>query len=431
MATSQAISQMSTLAGTVNNDNCLFTIYNALISSSASQNRKVRLSTHEQFFSNNNTVVNQVTYTNYFGTGVNGSVTVSSSAQISSSTSPAGLNNTAFGDIVVKNFQNLTINSGVLFSPLNACRGLLIYCTGNLTVNGTISMTGKGGGVVTKIASPIGIAPVTDTRFDLIDATLYFNNFSSSAAGGRGIPTHWNWAPSGSAWFSNYKIRIPLSGSVAGGVGGAAAGGVGGTGTAGVFCCGSGGGGGGGSPGTGAAGKAGGRGTIFSGGGGGGGASFNNIAPGSGGTIGTLEAGGNGDNTAANSTGGGGGAGNPAGSGGNSSPGATATAGTIGAGGLLIIIVRGNVTVNGTISSNGSAGGNSIGTTSPSTSNAGGGGGGSGGGRILIIYGGTYTNVGSVVANGGSGGTSTGGGAQSGAGGAGGAGAITIRKVNT
>ena len=434
MATSQAISQMSTLAGSVNNDNCLFTIYNALISSSASQNRKVRVSTHEQFFSNNNTVINQINYVNYFGTGVDGSVTVSSSAQISSSTSPAGLNNTAFGDIVVKNYRDLTINSGIFFSPLRACRGMLIYCTGNLTVNGTISMTGKGGGVATKIASPIGVASVTDTRFDLIDATLYFNNFSSSAAGGRGIPTHWNWAPSGSAWFNNYKIRVPLSGSVAGGAGGASSGGAGGTGTAGVFCCGSGGGGGGGGN-TGNAGRAGGRGTIFSGGGGGGGAAYYTGAPGTlgtGGTIGTLEAGGNGENTGGTSAGAGGGAGNPAGSGGNSFGAGSATAGTVGAGGLLIIIARGNVTVNGTISSNGSAGGNSVGAgPAPSAIQAGGGGGGSGGGRILIIYGGTYTNAGSVVANGGSGGTSTGGPAQSGAGGSGGVGAITLRKVNT
>jgi hypothetical protein len=93
---------------------------------------------------------------------------------------------------------------------------------------------------------------------------------------------HWNWAPSGSAWFSNYKIRIPLSGSVAGGSGGASAPltATGGTGTAGVFVV----------VVVAAAeavgeilnlldpGGAGGRGTIFSGGGGGGGVPWNNIA---------------------------------------------------------------------------------------------------------------------------------------------------------
>ena len=391
---SQAISQMTTLVGSNSNDNCLFTLYNALISGSVNQNLKARISSHEQFFSNNNTVINQGNYNNYFGTGKDGSVTISSSAQISSSTSPGGLNNIIqFGDPVVKNFQNLTINSGILFTPLRACRGLIIYCTGNLTVNGTISMTGKGGGVGSKIASPIGYATSTDSRYDLVDATLYFNNFSSSVAGGYGIPTHWNWAPSGSAWFNNYKIRIPLSGSVGGGAGGIGPGGSAVVGSAGIFCCGGGGGGGSAAGGPGAGG-AGGSGTIFAGGGGGGGAQPNSSA-----TSATLEAGGAGTPGS-----GGGGAGNPAGSG--------FTSGGIGVGGLLILIVRGSVTINGTISNNGATGG----------SPGGGGGGGSGGGRIMIIYGGTYINGGTVVANGGAGGP-----ARSGAGGAG---AITVKKVH-
>ena len=393
---SQAISQMTTLVGSNSNDNCLFTLYNALISGSVNQNLKARISSHEQFFSNNNTVINQGNYNNYFGTGKDGSVTISSSAQISSSTSPGGLNNISreHGDVIVKNFQNLTIGSGVLFSPLRPCRGLVIYCTGNLTVNGTISMTGKGGGVANKIAAPLGIASSTDSRYDLVDATLQFNNCSSSVAGGRGIPTHWNWAPSGSLWFSNYKMRIPLSGSAAGGAGGSGTfNAAGAAGSAGIFCCGGGGGGGSAAGGPGAGG-AGGSGTIFAGGGGGGGAQ-----PNVGATSATLEAGGAGTPGS-----GGGGAGNPAGSG--------FTSGGIGVGGLLILIVRGSVTINGTISNNGATGG----------SPGGGGGGGSGGGRIMIIYGGTYINGGTVVANGGAGGP-----ARSGAGGAG---AITVKKVH-
>jgi hypothetical protein len=403
MATpSQAISQMATLAGSNRNDNCFFTLYNALISSSANQNLKARISTHEQFYSNNNTVINQGTYNNYFGTGKEGSLTISSSAQVSASLN--NINN-AFGDPVVKNFQSLTINNGILFSPLRACRGLIIYCTGNLTVNGTISMTGKGGGVGTKIAAPLGIATSTDSRYDLVDATLYFNNCSSSVAGGRGIPTHWNWAPSGSIWFSNYKIRVPLSGSVAGGSAGSPSGGTGGAGSAGIFCCGGGGGGGGAAN---FAGGAGGRGTIFAGGSGGTGG-ITGPTPAAGSISGFFEA-------ASQVSAGAGGAGNPAGVAG------AGTAGSIGAGGLIILIVRGNVTINGTISSNGSIGGSCAPT-------GGGGGGGSGGGRIIIIYGGTYSNVGSVVANGANGGT---GGPvpNGGPAGAGGAGSITTRKVN-
>jgi len=379
----------------------------------------VRISTHEQIYSNNNSVTNKVNYANYFGTGVDGSVTVSSSAQISSSTSPAGLNNTQlggeFGDIIVKNFQDLTINSGVFYSPLRACRGLIIYCTGDLTVNGTISMTGKGGGVANKIAAPLGIAPVTDTRFDLLDASLYFNNFSASISG-KGIPTHWNWAPSGSAWFSNYKIRVPLSGSVAGGTGGSGNVGAGAIGTAGIFCCGGGGGGGTGSPNFSNSAGSGGRGTIFTGGAGGQGSHYAvSFTP-----PALFEAGGG------NSTGSGGGAGNPS-SAGSGSPSATP-----GVGGLLCLIVRGNVNINGTISNNGSNGGTGTGLGGGT---GGGGGGGSGGGRTLIIYGGTYTNTGTVVANGGSGGPGPApcspGPCAGGSGGAGGAGSITLRKVHT
>jgi hypothetical protein len=400
---SQAISQMTTLVGSNRNDNCLFTLYNALISSSANQNLKARISTHEQFYSNNNIGLNQGTYNNYFGSANRGNLTISSSAQVS-----ASLNNISdlYGDIIVRNYQNLTINSGVLFSPLRACRGMVIYCTGNLTVNGTISMTGKGGGVANKIASPIGIASSTDSRYDLVDGTLYFNNFSSSTTGGRGIPTHWNWAPSGSLWFSNYKIRIPLSGSVAGGAGGGPVGNTAGsTGAAGIFCCGGGGGGGSGAPNANVAGG-GGRGTIFTGGAGGaGGFGFGGATE----PTAIFEAS-RSNGSPVNS--GAGGAGNPP------SIGSGGAAGT-GVGGLLILIVRGNVTITGTVSSNGAVGGNG---TGPSI--GGGSGGGSGGGRIMVIYGGTYSNAGSVVANGGNGGTG------GGSGGAGGAGSITIRRVN-
>jgi hypothetical protein len=400
------ISSLTTLVNGVNSYDCFLPLVDPTLALD-SRNVKVRISTHNEMFSNNFAVASLSSYSNYFGTGKDGSVTISSSAQISSSTSPAGLNNISreFGDIIVKNYQNLTINSGVLFSPLRACRGMVIYCTGNLTVNGTISMTGKGGGVANKIASPIGIASSTDSRYDLVDATLYFNNFSSSTAGGYGIPTHWNWAPSGSLWFSNYKIRIPLSGSVAGGTGGGPTGNAAGsTGAAGIFCCGGGGGGGSGAPNTNIAGG-GGRGTIFTGGAGGcGGFGFGNVTEPTSLFEASISRG-----SPINS--GAGGAGNPPSIG-------SGTAGT-GVGGLLILIVRGNVTITGTVSSNGAVGGNG---TGPSI--GGGSGGGSGGGRIMVIYGGTYSNAGSVVANGGNGGTG------GGSGGAGGAGSITVRRVH-
>ena len=402
------ISGLSNLTGSVNNNTAVFPVLDQTISSSASRNKKARITAHNLFYSNNYTIGALSSYVNYFGTGADGDCTISSSTQISSSTSPAGLNNSLFGDPVIKNFKSLTINSGILYSPLRACRGMIIYCAGNLTINGTISMTGKGGGVGSKIASPVGFGSVTDARFDLVDATLYFNNFSSSA---EGIVGHMNWAPSGSIWFNNYKIRVPLSGSVAGGSGGASATAAGSAGSAGIFCCGGGGGGGAGEAqyGTFGQGAAGGRGSIFAGGGGGGGGTGGCCGGGQMGTAGTLERGGAGASTGTGT--GGGGAGTVV-SGGN---------GTLGSGGLLILIVRGNISVNGTISSNGSNGGGGTSNTKGC-----GGGGGSGGGRITIIYGGTYTNNGSVVANGGSGGPGAGGGS----GASGGAGSITTKKVN-
>ena len=411
------ISSLTTLVNNANSYDCFLPLVDPTLALD-SRNVKVRVSTQDQLFSNNFAVSSLISYSNYFGTGKDGSVTISSSAQISSSTSPGGLNNISRenGDIIVKNYTNLTINSGVLFSPLRPCRGMLIYCTGNLTVNGTISMTGKGGGVGNKIAAPIGIASSTDSRYDLVDATLYFNNFSSSIAGGYGIPTHWNWAPSGSAWFSNYKMRMPLSGSVAGGAGAPTTGPAG---TAGIFCCGAGGAGGSNNP-AGSPGGSGGRGTIFTGGGGGGGGGH---FPGGTGASGAIEAGGLGGGPS-----GGGGAGNPQGLAGAGSP-VVGTAGANGAGGLLILIVRGNVTINGTLSSNGSNGG--TGGAFPPGSAGAGGGGGSGGGRIMVIYGNTYTNIGTIVANGGSGGVGGTGPSGTGfTGGAGGAGSTTVKKVH-
>jgi len=397
---STLISELSTLTGSVNNNTNVFPVLDQTISSAANKNKKARITANNLFYSNNFTISGLSSYGNYFGTGKDGSVTISGSAQVSSS-----LNNISseFGDTIVKNYQDLTIGSGILFSPLRPCRGMIIYCTGNLTVNGTISMTGKGGGVATKIAAPIGIASSTDSRYDLVDATLYFNNLSSSTAGGRGIPTHWNWAPSGSAWFNNFKIRVPLSGSVAGGTGGANRYDGGSVGTAGIFCCG---GGGGGAAGQGSytnpgyPGGTGGRGTIFTGGGGGSGAGYN-----AGGATSTYEYG----NTAGN-----GGGTSAGGAGGNSS----------GVGGLLILIVRGNITINGTLSNNGRNGSNGTSPVGPSGEFNGGGGGGSGGGRIMIIYGGTYANTGTIVANGGSGG------GPGPAGGSGGAGSTTVRRVH-
>jgi len=401
---STTISSMSTLTGSVNNVNSLIPIVNNEISPTSIQNRKLKVGTHNFFFSNNVSYTIPSTYNNFFGDGIQGDITLSSSTQITNSFSSAN-----FGDPVVREYKSLTINSGIILRPTNSCRGLILYCTGDLTVNGTITMTARGAGVGNKRS---------EFRYDLIDASIYVNNMSSSV---NGIPSHWNWAPSGSFWFNNYKIRIPISGSTAAG-GGGGCGSVGGAGTAGIFTSGGGGGGGGSSFCT-AAGGAGGRGTIFCGGGGGGGSGGSTVPGGTGG-AGDFEIGGTGFGAAPF---GAGGAGTPFGITG----GGTANPGTTGTGGLIVLIVKGNVTIGaaGSVTSQGSNGGN-IG----SPANTGGAGGASGGGRIVILYGGTYTNNGTVSVSGGVGGISNFPVPFSPTavnGGNGGAGSLTIKKVHT
>ena len=48
------------------------------------------------------------------------------------------------GDMVVKQYSSLTINAGHTMTVDQACRGMFIYVSGDCTINGTLSMTGKG-----------------------------------------------------------------------------------------------------------------------------------------------------------------------------------------------------------------------------------------------------------------------------------------------
>lgn len=399
------ISDMPELTASFQNADSLLPIVDSIEISASNQDKKIRFSTFSQFINGNRTVPSQTSYTNYFGTGIEGDVNISSSVQMS-----ASFTNEFNGDFFVKNYKSLTIPAGVTVTPLYPCRGLIIFCTGDFTIDGTLTMTAKGGGVRSRLYPS---SSLSEGYFDTLDISLYINSSSLNGFGNSNA----NWAKSGSVWFDRTKKEIPIRGttSALGTVNtgtGAFGGRAGGNGNAGVFCCGSGGGGGIFSADTNArlTGSSGGIGTIFAGGGGGGG-------------MGT-DAGGGGTATAASAiydqgsqwtqTGtvvnSGGGAGNPPGGG---SPGGGS--GGFGVGGLLILVVKGNLTINssGIISNNGVVGGS--GTV---------GGGGSGGGRTIILYGGTYTNLGSIIANGGAGGGGTG------AGGSGGAGAITIRKID-
>jgi hypothetical protein len=391
------ISDMPDLTGSKSNDNSLLLITDLSGSTSDLQNRKLKISTFNQIFSNNKLLDGLSSYENFYGTGEDGDVTFSTSTNIPSEN---------HGEIVVKQYKTCTINLGVTVTTSNPCRGLVIFCTGDLNVAGTLTMTAKGGGVGNK---------ATEFNYNITDTSLSFN---TSSNGGSGVQS-WNFSPSGSVWYPKYRQTVPLRNPVA------APSTPSQSGTAGVFSCGAGGSGTIGSsncptaPALGGPGGLGGIGSLFAGGGGGGGGggAYCTFTP-SGGTA-VNEIGGNGSaGQGPGASGGGGGAGNAAGQGGpfggpnpNGAPG---SAGSTGTGGLLIIIVRGNVSITGTISSNGSGGGSGGGSAL-----SGGSGGSSGGGRVIIVYGGTYSNTGTVQANGGSG-----------PGSSGGAGSITVQKVD-
>lgn len=261
-----------------------------------------------------------------FGSGVDGDVTISANTNLTS---------TLNGDIVYKNYTNLTINSGCTLSVSNMCQGLWIRVRGVLTLNGAISMSNKG---------------------------CYISGGGSDL------------------YLCYSDIKVPAVGAA----GGATNAGVGGTGTDGK--CGGGGGGYGGTGGVGSAGFVGGGGTGGSG----------NISGYCGGYIAVAgEAGqsyglrgGNGksvtnmNGSGRNCSSGGGAGGVTAGT----SGGGSATAGSIGSGGILVVMAN-QIVGSGSLLSKGANGGKGYREIIDDyTSVAGGGGGGSGGGSITLFY---------------------------------------------
>ena len=282
--------------------------------------------------------INSLSVGNYDLCVVNGNTTVSS---FNASDWFTNTQDTHSAVIVV--LGNLTINLGQTFTPSVRKLFTLLYVTGNLVLNGTISMTARGanhsgtgtsGGATTAVAIRIGTG-----TFSAV------SNPQIPAAGGAGGPA---------------KANGSFNNGSAGTNGGTGGGGTGESISGTIAAAGS-------------------AGTCFSGG------------TGSGGALGgASQAGEANGGKGGNSSGAvaGGGTGNPGGTGSSSQ-----YNGLSGTGGTLIVIVKGTMSGNGSFVSNGTT------VVRPPGSTAGG---GSGAGSVNILYG-TDSSTTTTVATGGAG----------------------------
>lgn len=272
---------------------------------------------------------------------VQAATTISVDTAVGTGTSDVGTLVRYTGDLTIDATKTLRPSVRKLFTA--------IYVNGNLTVNGTLSMTSRGGKSLGQTYAGANILIIKGTEETVSGVNR--NLLTAGAAGGVG-----------------------RSGVTAGNAGANAAS---------NFACGGGGAGGWG----GAAGKggSGGQGSAFSGGTGGG-AQWDGGAD----AMSGQAEGGAGGNYGNHGTGGGG---NPGGlgEGGNN--------GTDGTGGVLLVFVTGNVTIG----ASGSIEANGVQNSDADTVK----GGSTGGGVALVLYQGTYSNSGSLSATGGAANTGT------------------------
>jgi len=323
------------------------------------------------------------------------------------------------GDMVVKQFSSMIIDSGDTVTVDQPCRGMFILVQGDCTINGTLSMLGKGAGVdpTSSGGSDSNAVDSNGLRFGFLKSGSS-ESLTAAATLLNGCGTTARSVIANFRTLSSNGIIKTISRQGQNGGGGRSGVGEGNNGTSGSN-----------------------SGNTLSTGGGGGGGSYN--ATSGGGTYGSCFVGGSGGGGADNSgsassattygrAGGDsnghggdtstGGAGNP--NGGNSSPSIRANDTTPnGGGGLIVLVVGGNVTIGsgGKITAEGQG-------VDSSLRGAPGSGGSSGGGCILIAHRGTYTNNGTVIADGGNY-TNTGYG-NGGQGGHGGNGSIHTVQIN-
>ena len=304
------------------------------------------------------------------------------------------------GDMVVKQYTTIEVDSGDVVTTDQPCRGLFLLSQGNVNITGEIRMRGRGalanptasGGSDNNDVSTAGLrfpfltsggSSSLTAQSSLLDgcgttARSIIANFKTLASNG----TILTLVRQGAGGGSSVSPPSYQSGSNNG-----AAGSAGSTGQ-------TGGGGSGASNYVGGSGN-GSYGSCFGGGSGGG--SIDNEGGAT--TSATVWGGAGGNSGTGHGSTGSGGAGNPKGNGYSTSGGSTtATAEGNGTGGLLIIVAGGNVTINsnGKINCDGGRSDHSINTNDWCAS-----GGGAGGGNIIIAHKGSYTNNGSVTANGG------------------------------
>ena len=346
-------------------------------------------------------------FDNYFGNGSDGYLNTTGNNTFT----VQNKNGSYDGDMVVKQYNSLTVNAGHTLTPDQPCRGMFIYVKGDCVVNGKISMSARGAAAdpTTAGASDNQAVPTAGIQYGI---KMTGGTDTLSMAGGSTFAGCGNAAKNAvanqiSGTGNNYTVHtVPRSNN-----NGANRPVVsnhdvkenpadirGGNAQYGSSACGGGGAGGQAYEQTDGQGGAGGNSTCFTGGSGGGGAAGGGAAPsghrgsnassngGSGGQ------GGNHHESSSRPTGTGG-AGNPGGPDGSIGQYGQNDAGD-GTGGLLFLIVRGNLTIgsSGSIQANGTRGGDS--TVNNDNSSMGG---GSGGGHIMIMCGGNI-NGGSINA---------------------------------
>ena len=310
------------------------------------------------------------------------------------------------GDMVVKQYNSMVIDAGDTVTVDQPNRGLFILVKGDCTINGTLSMTSKGGFI-----NPTATGGSDSNAVDSNGLRLPFLTSSGSSSLTASNTLFNGCGNDARSILSNFRtlssngdiitlVRQGASGgtqfSLSTGSGGQN-GNAGSNGTTGQT-----GGGGGGSVVYGGTCREGRYGSCFSGGSGGG--SVNN-GEGNQSNVSnaTIWSGRGGASATGHSAAVTGGAGNPLGSNVNTSSGSISFQNNEdgdGVGGLIILVVGGNLTIGsgGKIEANGGGSQHVTRGDSPDWINTGGAG---GGGNIVLAYKGTYTNNGTVEARGG------------------------------